>query len=360
MHYKIIILLVLTLSNSFADNEYWLVDEYINHSFKEKANSEKFTTIVRNDGEKINKQNHKVDIFMVYPGDQISDYWRRSKISFEKRLKELNIEYELIDHFTKPGTIREQARHLMKAINSKHTDYVVFTLDAKKHSKFIEVIINRKKPKLILQNITTPLKKWGEIQPFLYVGFDHKIGSIKIADYYINKTKGKGKYAVLYGTQGYVSRMRGDEFIKYVKKGSDLKLVDSYYTDFNENKAYKATKEIIKKNKDIKFIYACSTDIAHGAIKALKESSLSDKVMVNGWGGGSTELSAIEKKEMELTVMRINDDNGVAMAEAIKFDIQNRADEIPLIFSGDMILVKKGINGKRLNSLKKKAFRYSN
>lgn len=358
---KIIIIFILCLSaNSFANEDFWFVDEYMDKNPIQKIKSKKFIDLVRNNSVKIKQKNKKINIVVVYPGNQISDYWRRSEISFEKRLDELNINYEIHDYFTKPTTLREQAKHLMEAIKDKDTDYIVFTMDVKRHSRLIEAIINNKKPKVILQNITTPLKKWGDIQPFLYVGFDHKIGSLQIADYYIDKTNGKGNYAVLYGTQGYVSSMRGNQFIKHIKANSNLKLVDSYYTNFDQQKAYNATKEIIKNNKNIKFIYACSTDIAYGALKAVKESGLIDKVLVNGWGGGSVELESISKNEMELTVMRINDDNGIAMAEAIKLDLENKKDEVPLVFSGDMVLIKKGITTKRLKELKKKAFRYSN
>lgn len=357
---KVFIYLVLSFSflHSYS-GDYWLVDDYYKTYPKQEENSIKFKELVRQNSKPIASQNEKVNISIVYPGVQISDYWRRSKSSFEKRLKELNINYKLQDHFTKPATLREQALYLTKAIKDD-TDYLIFTMDAKRHSKFIETIISKNKPKLILQNITTPLKKWGEVQPFLYVGFDHKIGSLKIADYYINKTKGEGKYAVLYGTQGYVSAMRGDEFIKYINKNSKLELVDAYYTGFNKQKAYKATKEILKRDKDLKFIYACSTDIAHGVIKALKELNLQNKIMVNGWGGGSSELQAISDKAMELTIMRINDDNGIAMAEAIKLDLEKKGKSVPLIFSGDMVIVKKGISKDDLLELEKKAFRYSN
>ena len=57
--------------------------------------------------------------------------------------------------------------------------------------------------------------------------------------------------------------------------------------------------------------------------------------------------------------MRMNDDNGVAMAEAIHLDIEGKTDEIPTIFSGDFTLVKKGMSIKELNELQHRAFRYS-
>ena len=357
------ILFTICIAFSFlnAHEKYWLVDEYLQLNPEQKEITKNFVELVSKDAVKLSvSQNKSLKIVMVYPGNQISDYWRRSKVSFEKRLKELNINYELKDYFTKPAVeIRSQAKHLLEAIKND-TDYLIFTLDASKHSKFIERIISRKKPKLILQNITTPVKKWGKRQPFMYVGFDHVIGSTLLADYYINKTDSTGTYAVLHGTRGYVSYMRGTEFIKYVSKKTDLKLVDSYYTDFNKQKAINATTELLKKYKDLKFIYSGSTDIALGVSEVLSQRNLTGKILTNGWGGGANELKAIEAGLLDITVMRINDDNGVAMAEALKLDIENRSKSVPTIFSGDFEVVKKGINKDLLQMHKNKAFRYSN
>lgn len=355
--------IISLLSSSFlfgANQNYLLVDEYINKNPNQKIISKNFIEQIRNEPVKISEKNKEIKIVMVYPGNQISDYWRRSKVSFEKRLDALGINYELVNYFTKPGIqIKEQSKQLLKAIKND-TDYLIFTLDAKKHSRFVERIISRKKPKLILQNITTPIKKWGKRQPFLYVGFDHVEGSKLLADFYINKFGKNAKYALLYGTEGYVSSMRGDEFVNYLQKRVDYRLVDSYYTNFNKEKAIEATRSILKTNKDIDFIYAASTDIALGVVDVLKEKNLIGKIAVNGWGGGSNELKAIKENLLDVTVMRINDDNGIAMAEAVKLDLEGRGKKIPTIFSGDFELIKKGIKTEKLEEFKNRAFRYSN
>jgi len=351
--------LLFTILNA-ENNKYLLVNEYLTKNPQQKQISKHFVNLIRNESVKLSiNQKRKVKIVIIYPGNQISDYWRRSKVSFEKRLDELNISYELKDYFSKPGEIKTQLKHLLKAVKAD-TDYLVFSLDALKHAEFIEQIISRKKPKLILQNITTPLKKWRNRQPFQYVGFDHVIGSRILADYYISKIGAKGNYAVLYGTKGYVSHMRGKEFINYISQKTNLKLVDSYYTDVNKEKAAKATIQLIKEHKNIKFIYSTTTDIALSVAEVLAKNKLTGEILINGWGGGSNELKAIEKGLLDITVMRINDDNGIAMAEAVKLDMEGKTHKVPTIFSGDFAVVKKGIKKEKLQLLKEKAFRYSN
>ncbi len=358
---KTLIFILMACSLLLSSDKYYLVDEYYKANPSGKPAFNAFSDLVSDIKiQKLKKKQSKpLKIYMVYPGDQISDYWRRSKDSFEKRMKEIGVEYELYDHFTKPSIeVSKQAKVLFEAL-SNDTDYLIFTLDVNKHYKFISNLLFRKKPKLLLQNITTPLKSFRQNQPFLYVGFDHATGSKVLAEQYIKEVGTNGNYAVLYGTKGYVSYMRGDTFIDHMSKNTNLKMVASYYTDFNKEKSKQATYDLLKNNKDLKFIYACSTDTALGAIEVLKEKNLLGKIKVNGWGGGSSELESIEKGEMDFTVMRMNDDNGVAMAEAIKLDISSKTKDVPLIYSGEFKLVKKGISDKELEVLKNRAFRYS-
>ncbi|MFA9373419.1 MAG: substrate-binding domain-containing protein [Poseidonibacter sp.] len=341
-----------------GNKDYFGVQEFIDFS-NQQTISDDFIEIIQKDAQEIKKQDKKVRIVLVYPGKQLTDYWIKSKVSFEKRLNELGIKYELIMHSTKPHVeIKKQSVLLAQAIKEK-TDYLIFVLDANKHAKFIERIISKKTPKLILQNITTPLRRWEDRQPFLYVGFDHMIGSQMLADYYIKKTNGKGKYAVLYTSNGYIGYMRGTKFIDYVSKNSDLEVIHEYYTHTSKENAKNATLDLLALNDDIKFIYACSTDIALGVIEALKEKNLTGKILVNGWGGGSSELQAIEDDLLDVTVMRMNDDNGVAMAEAIKLDLEDKEDKIPTIFSGKMVIVDKDIKKEELKKLRERAFRYT-
>ena len=341
-------LLMSTVKDTSFESKYNSEEQKIINNFK-KLVEEKSIPLK-------NSQSKAILIYMIYPGSQISDYWRRSKISFEKRLKELNIKYKLVDYFFDNKNNNEN-KFLFNALQDS-TDYIIFTLDAKKHIKFIETILSKEKPKLLLQNITKPIKGLSK-QPMLYDGFDHNIGSVILAKEYLKRVGKQGKYGILYGTVGYVSSERGDSFKNYMKKNSDLRLVDSYYTGFNKEKAKETTIDLLNNHNDISFIYACSTDIALGAVEVLEERGLVGKVLVNGWGGGSAELKSIQEHKLNFTVMRINDDNGVAMAEAIKLDISNNAKKIPKVYSGDFKLITQKTNKEELLKVKQKAFRYS-
>jgi len=343
--------------SAWAVKGYWHYDEYLDRHPEQKVLTDLLSRSVRHSPVVLNKkQIRPITISVVLPGQQVSDYWTRNLKAFELRLDELGIKYVVNQVFTRPAVdARQQSLSLMEALKN-HSDYLIFTLDTTRHRKFIERVLHSTKTKLILQNITTPVKAWRKKQPMMYVGFDHELGSLKLANYFKKQFPVGANYSLLYFSRGFISQARGNTFNNEMKLTHSFHHVSSYYTEATELSAYKVTQNNIKKHPNIDFIYACSTDVALGAVKALKKMHRED-IEVNGWGGGSAELNALEKGELEVTVMRMNDDTGVAMAEAIKWDIEGK--KIPLVYSGDFVVVNKKSSKETLDALKKRAFRYS-
>lgn len=358
----IIVLLLSTILYSsmiLASEEYIRIDSYVSQHPEQKAVMLEFAKIVRAAAKpSIGPTEHPVRIAVVYPSIQASDYWRRSLLSFEQRLQNIQLRYELKFFASRPAIDAAlQSRQLFEALQWQ-PDYLVFTLDVAPQSRMIERMLSRGKPKLILQNITTPLQRWKTHRPFIYVGFDHAQGTRLMARRMLEQINYRGKYLMLYYSPGYVSQMRGDTFISEAAKYPEVTQVGAYYTDGNRANAYQATLRSLQKNPDLKMIFACSTDIALGALQALRENDRLD-ILLNGWGGGDAELQALQQQGLDLTVMRINDDNGIAMAEAIKLDQQNQPQRIPHIFPGDIELLEKGLSRSKINRLQQQAFRLS-
>ncbi len=342
---------------------YFLLDEFLALDEDENIRYENFRQMVQAPGEPVEtgKQERQVRIAMVYPGAEKSDYWTRSVSSFSARMEELNIENEVLEFFSRPGSVDSeiQEAQINEALQ-EDPDYLVFTLAVSRHKELIERIITIGRPKLILQNITTPLKEWMGNQPFLYVGFSHKLGTEKtLVPEFLRRVGTEGSYAMLYFARGFVSEQRGDTFIRYMEEHTNLKLKTAFYTDGQYDKARDATNNILDEYPDVDFIYACSTNIALAAVEVLEERGVKDKILVNGWGGGSSELESIVDGHLDFTVMRMNDDNGIAMAEAIKLDIIGEDHKIPTVYSGDFVLVNQDTSLSELEDLKKRAFRYS-
>lgn len=352
----------MSQSSLASERDFWLVDEFLAQNPKQQDISLTFSELVRLPAKPLNTPPIKpVKIAVVYPANQISDYWLRSISSFEARLKELDIPYEIQSFLAQTpsnNSLREQAKEILTAVNSG-ADYLILTLYKKQHQSIIERLISNQKTKVILQNITTPIKAWGNQQPFLYVGFDHVKGTQLLADWYNQQDLRKKDFGLLHYPKGYISEMRGDSFTKYMDANSEYQLVSSYYTDSSRKNAYNNAINMLEENSNLGFVYASSTDIALGISDAIIDKQLQNEVLVNGWGGGSAELKAIEQGKLDVTVMRMNDDNGVAMAEAIKLDLAGEDKKVPTIYSGDYEVVTKESSPAKIASLKQRAFRYS-
>ncbi|CAK4075766.1 autoinducer 2-binding periplasmic protein LuxP [Vibrio sp. 16] len=338
-------------------NGYWQYDSYLEQHPAQKQLTDALSDAVRDYPVPVSlTQSKPISISVVYPGQQVSDYWSRNIKAFETRLEKLGIRYSINQVFTRPNVdVRQQSLSLLEAIQN-NTDYLIFTLDTTRHRKFIEHVMSSTDTKLILQNITTPVRAWDNHQPFLYVGFDHLHGARLLEEYYKSTVKKDSRYSVLYFSEGYVSYARGDTFIEEMSHHDSYKLSSSFYTEATRESGYKTALQALSSDKDLSFIYACSTDVALGAADALKELNRTD-ILLNGWGGGTAELDAIAKGELDVTVMRMNDDTGIAMAEAIKWDIEGK--QVPVVYSGDFELVTKQDSPIKIEKLKQRAFRYS-
>ncbi len=322
-----------------------------------------FNSIVKNKGQLVQKkiQTAPVKITFATPLMQVSDYWRRSIDSFKGRMNEIGIKYEIREFSTRVDENRK-LRECVQLALEVNPDYLVLTQNDPGDEMIISRLLNDRDIKIIIQNITIPNQNWKENPPLMYVGFKQTVGASLIAEEYIRVFKGKSnvKYAMLYHIQGnLVSQLRGDFFNEILQEKTDFKLVSEYYTDGNRKKAYQATLKILKSHPDIDFIHACSTDISFGVLDALKEKKLKNEVVVNGWGGGANELKSLLNGDLNFTAMRINDDNGVAMAEAIRLDMSSSVIQKPIIYSGDIIIVRKGMSKEQIMGFKKRAFRYS-
>ncbi|GAD79607.1 substrate-binding domain-containing protein [Vibrio ezurae] len=337
--------------------DYWEYDVYLEkHPTQKVLTQEMFQRIYQAPVPLTIRQQKPVTIDIVYPGTQLSDYWWRNIKALELRLTELGVDYRLRKYSSRPNMDYRRETESLQAVLKNPPDYLIFTVDTSRHKKFAENILNSGgKTKLILINITTPIKHWKAQQPLLYVGFDHVVGTRLLAKQYQKLFPEEANFGLMYFSPGYISEARGDTFIKTMKTFGDYTLKSAYFTNANRESAYTATLSMMEKEQNLDFIYASSTDVALGVSQALEKLDRRD-VMVNGWGGGS-EIQAVQEGEIDFTVVRMTDDTGIAMAEAIKLDLQN--EPVPQVFSGDYEILTKDDDIEKVDALKRRAFRYS-
>ncbi|MEH6626747.1 MAG: substrate-binding domain-containing protein [Motiliproteus sp.] len=338
--------------------DYWLFQEYLAQNPNQIALSKQFQNQVQQPSAALKfRQQKPVRIVVIYPGNQVSDYWRRSLDVLEKRLRELQINFELTPFFSRPSLQADLQEVQFRKALKMAPDYLVVTLDSNRHRRMIERALAKGATKLIVQNMTTPIKAWSTNPPLLYVGFDHHQGTALLSDaIFARHNPDRTDFSVLFREQGYVSDARGKGFINHLNAKNSPPL-SQFYTHSDRKSARIAALDALDRNPEVDFFYACSTDVAFGALDALREKGRLQNVKVNGWGGGGAELASIRAGEMDLTVMRINDDNGIAMAEAIKNDLEGVP--VPQVFSGRFVIVTQDTPALKLDELRRQAFQYS-
>lgn len=357
---KLFLLFVFLIASSATHgHHYWLLDDFVQQHPLQKKLMDNFSEQIRVDAIPLAvNQTSPVSIAIIYPSRQVSDYWRRSVIAFEARLDALNVKYSLKVYDTKLHESNNQQQKILQKILFSEPDFLVLTIGANTDTDLLEQVLKNKKTKVIIQNVTNPRIKWKDYQPLLYVGFDHVTGTKLLANYFMQHFS-QCKFAINDFYPGYISEVRSASFVSIMKQQPNFELISHVHTKATQGDAYRKTLALVKDNPDIKFIYAASTDIAIGTSKALHALQRRD-ILVNGWGGGEYELKAIETGELAVTVMRMNDDNGVAMAEAIKLVLEGKKETIPIVYSGDFVLVSVKTNKQKQGLLIKRSFRYSN
>lgn len=299
------------------------------------------------------KRNKEIKIAVVYPGLQASDYWQRSLSALRGRLDDLGMKYKLDIRFSQPHIQQDlQEAHILEMLE-RDPEYLVYTINSLRQQRMVEALLQREGPKLIIQNLTRPIADWYDIQPLIYIGFDHVEGALKLAEYFRQRFPQGSQYGIIFWGNGVVSDQRGLTFER--KIGTYHQLAASYYTE-TRDQAKRSTLRMLKNNPELKYIYVCSTDAALGAVDALKELKRSD-VAINGWGGGQAELDAFQKGLLDVVLMRVNDQNGIAMAEAIRLDLLNQP--VPSVYAGDFRVLIQGMDASVINRYIKEAFVYS-
>jgi ribose transport system substrate-binding protein len=137
----------------------------------------------------------------------------------------------------------------------------------------------------------------------VYVGPDHELDGSQAADYIAAHLPGGGDVAQIEGQAGSsaaILRIRG--FKNGIAKHPNLKLVASVPGNWDENMAYNDTQTLLRKDPNIKAIYADNDTMAVGVAKAIADDGQAGKIIVVGTDGIPAALDDIEKGTMAATI----------------------------------------------------------
>ncbi|WP_299145385.1 substrate-binding domain-containing protein [uncultured Tateyamaria sp.] len=339
------------------DRDYWVPLE-VNAEGKLEA----MQAVVGSDAVKFSgSQDAPIQIALIYPSSDTSDFWARNYLAMTKRLDQLGIEYETTEFASRQVEHSLQTTYANQVVLDKDVyDYVVFG-----PSELAIQADNISKLAAETDDLTTyvwafhtPLKDL-EHQPAAWFDFSSAAGALTMCDYMIGRLGEGVTMAMNRGIPGITDNQRSGDFKACVEEKAGWNTVYEHYGEYQREGGFAGTSLILQSYPEATIIHNANTAMAMGSVEAQVSVGKEKEIFSTGWGGTGLELDAIRRGELDATPMRMGDDVGAATAEAIKADLEDRADELPFVFLGRITVAHDQMSAEEIDALEQEAFRFS-
>lgn len=336
-----------------GEEGYW---EY--YEVTDDASMEAFQAIVGAPGEPMAEPPEEpVKIAFIYPSQDVSDFWLRNYMAMMARLDEIGIPVEDTQYASNVGDHVIQATYA-EQVEQEDFDYVVFgPTELQVQQDSIKRLIDKPDTEVIVWNFTVVPQAWGAEQPLAYLSFSHLAGALQMCDYVLETLGTEGTMALVRGIPGSIDDQRSGGFKDCVTGQSDWEVAYEHYGDFERERGYTGTQQILQAYPEVELIHNANTAMAMGSISAVQE--IGSDVKVTAWGGTGDEIEALRHGELWATPMRMSDDVGVATAEVVRAHLEGRTDDIPLVLLGRITIVSGTTGPEVVDEMEKEAFRYT-
>ncbi|WP_299044788.1 substrate-binding domain-containing protein [uncultured Tateyamaria sp.] len=340
-----------------ADRDYWVPDE-VNAEGKLEA----MQAIVGAEAVKFTgTQDAPIQIALIYPSSDTSDFWARNYLAMTKRLDELGVQYETTEFASRQIEHSLQTTYANQVVLDKDIyDYVIFgpselAIQADNISK---LAAEKDDLTTYVWAFHTPLKELDH-QPAAWFDFSSAAGALTMCDYMIGRLGEGVTMAMNRGIPGITDNQRSGDFKACVEEKAGWTTVYEHYGEYQREGGFAGTSLILQSYPEAKIIHNANTAMAMGSVEAQVSVGKEKEIFSTGWGGTGLELDAIRRGELDATPMRMGDDVGAATAEAIKADLEGRADELPFVFLGRITVAHDQMSAEEIDALEQEAFRFS-
>lgn len=188
-----------------------------------------------------------------------------------RELKDVRVIVKIADRIS---NISEQRKILEQFIESGVDVIVLAPSDPIKLISVIEKINNAGIPLIIIDSKIDEQKASEKNLKFYSITFDNYKGGYETGKLFLERLGENDKVAIIEGVKVGSYTKRVDGFVDAV--GKKLDIVSVEVADFEENRAYIKTKQLIKKYPEIKAIFSTNDSMAFGAYSALEEDGRGD------------------------------------------------------------------------------------
>jgi autoinducer 2-binding protein LuxP len=341
-----------------VERGFYLLPEFHEAFPEQRQKMNEFLTIVQSDPVPVSVEiDIPIRIAWLGPTIEVSDAWARLNATIRGRLQDLQIPFEMTEFIIHGDEHERQATQIQQVLAGDY-DYVVIGPSEYLAQKANLEELAQNVPTLIMNVVNPFVDTYGtERGALTHIGFDHSVGAELLCQWVIEETGGEGTFALLRYLPGLIDSQRSDHFARCVEANSNMRKVSEYEANGDRELAFTGANAILSRYPDLTMLHAGSTAVSLGAMAAMEERGVVDQVLLNGWGGGQNELDAILAGKLDVTVFRVNDDWGVAVAEAIKAHLEGR--EVPAVIAATMKIIDYRWTAEDIANETEYAFRYS-
>ena len=301
-----------------------------------------------------------VQIALIYPSADTSDFWARNYLAMTKRLEQLGIAYETTEFASRQIEHSLQSTYANQVVQDADLyDYVIFgPSELAIQGDNIEKLALTDGFSTYVWAFHTPLK-FLEQQPDAWFDFSSAAGALTMCDYMLGRLGNDVTMAMNRGIPGITDNQRSGDFKACVEEKGNWTTVYEHYGEYQTEGGFEGTSLILQSYPEATIIHNANTAMAMGSVEAQLAFEKEKEIFSTGWGGTGLELDAIRRGELDATPMRMGDDVGAATAEAIKADLEGRAEELPLVFLGRITVAHDEMSAEEIDALEQEAFRFS-
>ncbi len=301
-----------------------------------------------------------IQIALIYPSADVSDFWARNYLAMVKRLDQLGIRHETREFASR------QVEHSLQATYAAQVDqdadlydFVIFgPSELATQADNIDKLAGNKDLTTFVWAFHTP-PKYLKNQPAGWFDFSSAFGALKICDYMVERLGKDVTYAMNRGIPGITDNQRSGDFKDCVAEKGNWKVAYEHYGEYQREGGFEGTQLILQAYPEAKVIHNANTAMSMGSVEAQIAVGKEKEIFSTGWGGTGLELDAIRRGELDATPMRMGDDVGAATAEAIKAHLEGRQEELPLVFLGRISIAHDQMSAEEIDALEVEAFRFS-
>jgi len=276
----------------------------------------------------------------VIPKGLTHSFWQAIKRGAEKAGGEMNVSIDWNGPASEGTGVRDQQQIVSDAVTKKVDGIVLAPIDRVALVQVIDKAAKAKIPVVIADSDANTKNR------ISFVATDNYKGGAIAAERMMTLIGGKGTVGMVpvqANSQSTEDREKGfEETIKKLSKGA-VKVVRSVYGESDRTKSMNAATDMLIAHPDIVAIFGPNESSAVGALNAVRNRKMLDKIKVIGFDTPDVLISAVRKGEVDSIVVQ----NPFKMGyEGVKAIVDYKAGKkvAPRIDTGVTLLTKDNID----------------